>query len=75
MASSVHRAASIREPHRNHPVKADSVEVENVVVNVNTVGAQYDSQGETVRLRLIAEESTAVAPPVAADGPLQDHGF
>lgn len=71
LASSVHRAASIREPHRNHPVKADSVEVENVVVNV--VGAQYETQGETVRLRLIAEESTVIAS--GSEVPQQDHGF
>lgn len=78
LPSGVHRAASIREQHhpRAHPTKADSVEVENVLVagappSVNVVTAAYDTQGETVRLRLIAEESVVVPEtPVA-----QDHVF
>lgn len=78
LPSGIHRAASIREQHhpRSHPTKADSVEVENVMVPgvpISTgVTAAYDTQGETVRLRLIAEET---APVLETPSVPQDHGF
>lgn len=74
LPSGVHRAASIREHPRNHPTKADSVEVENVIIpGVNVVGAAYDTQGETVRLRLITEETAPVTETPTS--PHQDHVY
>lgn len=71
-SSVLQRGLSLREtPARPaHPMpvtKADSVEVENVLVNV--VAAAYDPHQETVRLRLITEETNTGEPAS------QDHGF
>lgn len=56
LPSGVHRAASIRERKQTPPppLKADSVEVENVFIP--NVGVVYDSAAEIVRLKLITEE-------------------
>nr|CAH7724749.1 unnamed protein product [Callosobruchus chinensis] len=61
--SGIHRIPSVRERKPTPPLggaasanKADSVEVESVVVNVALMGAAYDHATDAVRLRLIAEE-------------------
>lgn len=56
LASGVNRSASIREQKKIH-IKADSVEVENVMVP--SLGAAYDSAAETVKLQYIVEENSA----------------
>lgn len=64
LQSGVHRAPSVRERKTTPPpMKTDSVEVENVMV-VPAVGAVYDSNAETVRLKLITEEDP---PPYEAN--------
>lgn len=66
--SGVHRALSVRERKSTPPpLKTDSVEVENVMVPYT--GAVYDSNAETVRLKLIQEEEP---PPYEASDKTPD---
>ncbi|XP_044736737.1 prolactin-releasing peptide receptor-like [Chrysoperla carnea] len=81
LASGVHRAASVRGVShpvnssdsdlintRNHPHKADSVEVENIMVPTSIVTtASYQAQNEAVRLHLISEEAPVESLLVVAD--------
>ncbi|XP_060534678.1 prolactin-releasing peptide receptor-like [Cylas formicarius] len=56
LPSSIHRVPSVRERRLTPtpPPKTDSVEMENIVVP--TVGVEYDTASEMVRLKLITEE-------------------
>ncbi|CAH1998613.1 unnamed protein product [Acanthoscelides obtectus] len=73
LPSSIHRVPSVRERKPTPPLgslappnKADSVEVENVVVNVALMGAAYDHATDAVRLRLITEEEPPPYEPALA---------